>query len=43
MKYTPEEARSALQKSKDDMAHYYNRHREPMPVFEPVEKVYLNG
>jgi hypothetical protein len=43
MKSTLDEARAALRKLKDDMAHYYNRHREPMPVFEPGKKVYLNS
>jgi hypothetical protein len=43
MKSTLEEAKSALRKSKDDMVHYYDRHREPTLVFEPGEKVYLDG
>jgi hypothetical protein len=43
MKSTLDEARAALQKSKDDMACYYNQHQEPTPVFEPGEKVYLNS
>jgi hypothetical protein len=43
MKSTLNKARAALQKWKDDMARYYNRHREPTPVFEPGEKVYLDG
>jgi hypothetical protein len=43
MKSMLEETKLALQKSKDDMAHYYDRHREPTPVFKPGEKVYLNG
>jgi hypothetical protein len=42
MKSTLDEARAALPKSKDDMACYYNRHREPM-VFKPGKKVYLNS
>ena len=43
MKSTLDEARAALQKSKDDMARYYNRRREPTPVFEPGERVYLDS
>jgi hypothetical protein len=43
MKSTLDKARAALRKLKDDMACYYNQHREPTPVFEPGEKVYLDG
>src|SRR6266545_3778730 len=43
MKDTLEEARSALVKAKDDMAHYYNQHRTPTPSFTPGDKVYLDS
>ncbi len=43
MKVTLEEARSALAKVKDDMAHYYNQHRTPAPSFAPRDKVYLDS
>ena len=33
MKSTPDEARAALTKSKDDMAWYYNQCRTPAPTF----------
>jgi len=42
MKDTLEEARSALVKAKDDMAHYYNQHQTPAPSFTPGDKVYLD-
>ena len=38
MKSTLNEARAALRKSKDDMARYYNQHREPMPVSNLAKK-----
>ena len=43
MKSTLEEARSALTKAKDDMAHYYNRRRSPVPTFNPGDMVYLDS
>jgi hypothetical protein len=43
MKSTLDEARAALQKSKDDMARYYNWHQEPTPIFELGKKVYLDS
>jgi len=43
MKTTLEEAKAALAKAKDDMAHYYNRRRTPAPMFTPGDKVYLDA
>jgi len=43
MKSTLEEAKSALRKSKDDMARYYNRRRDPTPIYEPGDRVYLDS
>jgi hypothetical protein len=43
MKITLEEAKSALRKSKDDMARYYNQCREPTPIFGPGDRVYLDA
>ena len=43
MKSTLEEAKSAIQKSKDDMARYYDRRREPAPVFRPRDLVFLDS
>jgi hypothetical protein len=43
MKNSLEEAKAALQKSKDDMARYYNQHRTKAPTFEPGDKVYLDA
>jgi transposase InsO family protein len=37
------EARAALTKAKDDMSTYYNRRREPAPIFAPGDKVYLDA
>jgi len=42
MKATLEEAKSALAKSKDDMARYYNQRHSPTPVFNPGDKVFLD-
>ena len=42
MKATLEEARSALAKSKEDMAQYYNQCWSPALVFKPGNKVYLD-
>jgi hypothetical protein len=38
-----EEAKSATAKAKDEYAMYYNRRREPAPVFTPGDKVWLDG
>jgi len=43
MKNTLEEAKSALDKVKDDMARYYNQHRSSAPSFAPGNKVYLDS
>jgi hypothetical protein len=43
MKSTLEEAKSALWKSKDDMAHYYDRRRTPAPVLCTRDKVFLDA
>ena len=43
MKDTLKEARSALAKAKDDMAHYYNQCQIPAPSFAPSDKVYLDS
>jgi len=43
MKATLEEAKSALAKSKDDMARYYNQRHSPTPVFNPGDKVFLDA
>ena len=38
-----EEAKSALAKSKDDMARYYDQRRMPAPEYQPGDKVYLDA
>jgi hypothetical protein len=38
-----EEAKAALTKAKDEYSMYYNRWREPAPVFAPGDKVWLDG
>jgi hypothetical protein len=38
-----EEAKAALTKAKDEYTMYYNRRREPAPVFAPGDKVWLDG
>jgi len=43
MKATLEEAKSVLNKSKDDMARYYNRRWTPALVFSPGDKVFLDA
>jgi hypothetical protein len=43
MRSTLDEAKSALAKSKDDMARYYNQRRTPAPDFQPGDKVYLDA
>ena len=42
MKATLEEAKSALTKSKDDMARYYNQRHSLTLVFNPSDKVFLD-
>jgi len=43
MKDTLSKAQAALAKSKDDMAHYYNQHRMPAPMFAAGDKVFLDA
>ena len=43
MKSTLDEAHTALAKSKDDMARYYNQWQTPAPTFVAGKKVYLNA
>ena len=43
MKSTLDKARTALSKSKDDMARYYNQRRTPAPTFAVGEKVFLDA
>jgi transposase InsO family protein len=43
MRSSLEEAKAALQKSKDDMAQYYNQHRTKAPIFGEGDKVYLDA
>ena len=43
MKSTLEEAKSALAKSKEEMATYYNRRRTPAPVYKPGDRVFLDS
>ena len=43
MKSMLEEAKSALAKSKDDMARYYNQRRVPAPEYQPRDKVFLDA
>jgi hypothetical protein len=38
-----EEAKSAITKVKDEHTMYYNRRREPAPIFAPGDRVWLNG
>jgi hypothetical protein len=38
-----EEAKSAIAKAKDEYTMYYNRRQEPVPVFKPGDKVWLDG
>src|SRR5215469_8845125 len=38
-----EEAKSALQLSKETMALYYNRKHDPTPIFQPGDKVFLDA
>jgi len=43
MKDTLSKAQAALAKPKDDMAHYYNQHRMPAPIFAASDKVFLDA
>jgi hypothetical protein len=43
MKMALEEAKSALNKAKDNMARYYNQWRLPTPTYQPGDKVYLDA
>ena len=43
IKSATEEACSAIKKSKDDMAHYYNHHQTPALEFKPRNKVFLDA
>jgi hypothetical protein len=38
-----EEAKAALTKAKDKYTMFYNRRREPAPVFAPGDRVWLDG
>jgi IS4 transposase len=42
MKMALEEAKVALNKTKDDMARYYNQRRLPTLTYQPSDKVYLD-
>jgi len=42
MKSATEEAKSAIRKTQEDMARYYNRRRSLSPVFKPGDQVYLD-
>jgi hypothetical protein len=37
------EAKLAITKVKDEYTMYYNRRREPMPIFAPRDRVWLDG
>ena len=43
MKSAIEEAKSALMRSKDEMARYYNRKRTPTPEFKVGDKVFIDA
>ena len=43
MRSTLEEAKSALAKSKDNMARYYDQRRVLAPEYQPGDKVYLDA
>ena len=43
MRSTLEEAKSALAKSKDDMARYYDQRHMPAPEYQLGDKVYLDA
>jgi hypothetical protein len=38
-----EEVNAAFTKAKDEHAMFYNRQREPAPVFTPGDRVWLDG
>ena len=42
MKSTLEEAKTALWKSQDNMALYYNQHQIPASIFQLNNKIYLS-
>ena len=42
MEKSLEEAKAALAKSKEDMAHYYNQRRMPAPEYHMGDKVFLD-
>ena len=42
MEEATKEARSALEKAADEMAHFYNVHRQAAPVYKVGKKVWLN-
>jgi hypothetical protein len=43
MTHTLEEAKAALGKAKEDMAHYYNWCRTPTPQYQVGDKVYVDS
>jgi hypothetical protein len=42
LKMVLKEAKSALNKAKDDMAKYYNQRQLPTPTYQLGDKVYLD-
>ena len=43
MEEATKEARSTLEKAADDMARFYDVHRQAAPVYKVGEKVWLNA
>ena len=43
MEEATKEARSALEKAADDMARFYDVHRQAAPVYKVGDKVWLNA
>jgi len=43
MRMAIEEVKSAIRKVQEDMKRYYNRRRNPAPVFNPGNKVFLDA